>query len=298
VRIREREIWGHRDNRRGAEFYPSPRDLKRALKESPYQKEIINYFSQHGVEITNLFHWPRERRGLLSDIGILRHFLAGNIVIDPFNIERLQTDGYDVSLGKYYFVYHGSPTTPTEGSSVIFPVWKTGCPIFNPLDKEDVSRSWGEVNCAQKVRELSVLSQSHVGNVRFLEGYRPEDRVIFIEPGQMILGHTEEFIGGQNVVSTTISGKSSLGRSMVEVCSDANRGGTGFTSRWTLELTNKSGSAAIALMVGQPVATIQFTEVEPPIASYKGVYQPDGELEEIKRFWGPENMLPRMRRKK
>ena len=56
--------------------------------------------------------------------------------------------------------------------------------------------------------------------------------------------------------------------------------------------------AAIALMVGQPVATIQFIEVESPVASYGGVYQSGQTLEEIKANWEPEMMLPKMRKKK
>lgn len=299
-------FFGLLSHRRGVEFYPSPRDLVRSFEQSPYQEAILNYFSEHNVDIRGLFRWPKERRGLLSDVGILRHFLAGNIVIDPFNIERLQSNGYDVSLEENYFVYHSSPTTsgsPIKEFSPIFPAWKGGSPIFNPLDREDVFWSWREVQHAQTVGELlKSLEQSlrympGARNLRFLEGYELDDKVIFIEPGQMILGHTVEFVGGRNVISTTISGRSSLGRSMIEACSDANLGDIGFINRWTLELANKSQVATIALMVGQPIATIQFMEVEPPIANYRGVYQDGKTLEEVKASWEPEDLLPKMRKK-
>ena len=60
-----------------------------------------------------------------------------------------------------------------------------------------------------------------------LHGIKPDDLVIILYPHEMILGHTIEFVGGQNVVVPEISGKSTAGRNMIEMCSDANMGNVG-----------------------------------------------------------------------
>lgn len=288
---------------RGAEFYPSSQLLRARLEDSPHQEAISGYFSEHDVSIEELFRWPQERRSLLSDIGILRHFLAGNIIVEPFDINRLQSNGYDVSLGENYFVY----SRPAEREPFKFAFWGRDVHLHCPLDGVDVTLSWGKAQKAVSVKELmksyswsahAVPGEMREGWERFFNSFENDDQIIILEPNQMILGHTQEFIGGRNAISTTISGKSSLGRSMVEVCSDANLGDVGFTNRWTLELTNKSKEVAIALLVGQPVATIQFIEVEPPITSYGGVYQFGQTLEEIKANWDSQMMLPKMRKKK
>lgn len=291
-------FFGHR---RGAEFYPSSQALGRLFEEFSHKRAILGYFSEHSVPIKELFRWPEERpSGLLSDIGILRHFVAGNITIDPFNIERLQSNGYDVCLGGCYFTYSG----PAKKEPYRFLYWKRDIPLYNPLDEREVALSWGTAQRAKTVRDYANqfdeakkgLPREMWTELRFFEGYNFDDQIVVLEPGQMILCHTVEFIGGRNIISTTISGKSTLGRNMAEVCNDANLGDIGFISRWTLELKNKSQEMAIVLLVGQPVATVQFTEVEQPIASYQGAYQSGKTIEQVKTSWRPENMLPKMRR--
>lgn len=287
---------------RGQEFYPNSSQLRFLLEFSPYGQQIVDYFHKNNVPVERLFNWSEAKKGLLSDIGILRHLLAGNIIINPFNIQRLQSNGYDVGLGEYYYAY-SNPYGKDD--SINLPVWLDGVGLYDPLDPVVVGLTWGKVRKAVLVREklreagevLRGISREKREKFRFLEGYEADDRIIFLEPGKMVLGHTEEFIGGRNVISTTISGKSSVGRSLVEVCSDANLGDVGFISRWALELRNKSSDLAIILLVGQPIATIQFTELEQPASSYHGVYQAGQTLDEIVTSWKPEALLPKMRKK-
>jgi len=51
-----------------------------------------------------------------------------------------------------------------------------------------------------------------------LENIGPDDRIIWIKPGETILGHTLEFIGGRKSVTTMMKARSSMGRNFIEVC--------------------------------------------------------------------------------
>lgn len=68
----------------------SPEQLRKALEDSPYCDQIISYA---GSQFETLFYWPEHCGGLLTDRGILRHMLAGNIVVEPFDIRQLQPNG-------------------------------------------------------------------------------------------------------------------------------------------------------------------------------------------------------------
>ncbi|MCX8513508.1 MAG: hypothetical protein ORN26_00305 [Candidatus Pacebacteria bacterium] len=39
-----------------------------------------------------------------------------------------------------------------------------------------------------------------------------------MRPGETILAHTNEFIGGRNHITTMMKARSSMGRSFIEVC--------------------------------------------------------------------------------
>lgn len=292
---------------RGAEFYPSPDQLRQFLNKSAYRKDIEFYLSNNRASVENLINWPKEGNGLQPDIGILRHFLAGNIIIEPFNIAHLQDTGYDVSLGEWTFAQSDFKVEPGPSDMGIpdlisFLVWKIqGEPYesFNPFFQMDY---WESKPCrAKKVEELiewctrGVFREKIPWLMRVLRdrGYALDKRFFLMEPGQMLLGHTEEFIGGQNVIATTISGKSSVGRHGVEVCSDANRGGVGFINRWALELLNKSNTRPMIMAVGQPIATVQFFCVEPPLVNYRGRYQKSVSLRELIASWEPWDLLPK-----
>ena len=64
-----------------------------------------------------------------------------------------------------------------------------------------------------------------------------------------------------------------------------------------MEVTNNSKNFSIPHVVGRRIAQMVFYEVEPLEGDYvdeKGKYQISGELEELKKTWHPEMMLPRM----
>jgi len=110
--------------------------------------------------------------------------------------------------------------------------------------------------------------------------------VILVRPGDTILAHTLEVVGGRNGFTTSMRARSSIGRSCMSVCKCAGVGDVGYIARWTMEITNHS-HATIELPVGLRVAQILFYEVGETDKHYAGKY---GQSDE----WSPYEMLPRL----
>ena len=129
------------------------------------------------------------------------------------------------------------------------------------------------------------------------DSIRPEDQIILLAPGETILGHTQEFIGGRDHITTMMKARSSLGRSFIEVCKCAGWGDVGYINRWTMEITNNSTHYYIPLVVGRRIAQIIFFETGPILKSdyaKGGKYQSSGSVAQLKKDWRPTDMLPRL----
>lgn len=304
-------------------YYPSFEELRRRLKEHPARDGILQYLERYKVPIDAALRWPRRDGAVLPDLGIIRHMLAGNVVIHPFNADQLGTNSYNVTLGQHFWrrfenvngVHRLNAPRRADIRSFVSPRERARTrggeethafapsreeldeaqgpriDTYNPLDEGNVRFVWrkGEAQLAAEVER--------VNNLKF-EGIFRDDRLIMLHPHEMILAHTQEFVGGLNVVVTSISGKSTAGRNMIEVCSDANVGNIGFFNRWTLEIRNKGDKLAIPLVVGEPYAQITFYESQPAATSYAatGLYQSGESIQQVVDFWTPEMMLPRMGR--
>ncbi|GAM24181.1 hypothetical protein SAMD00019534_073560, partial [Acytostelium subglobosum LB1] len=215
-------------------------------------------------------------RSLLSDKAILSHMQKGTITISPFIRENLSTSSYDVTLGPYYY----RETLPEAGQG-----------IYNPYSQTMVNRVWGQYQIAEKAKVWSERSGIKLENID------DEDYIIWIKPGETILGHTNEFIGGNTTVTTMMKARSSLGRNFIEVCKCAGWGDVGYTSRWTMEITNNSLSYSIPLVVFRRVAQIIFFDTEGIVGpSYEssGKYQVSNDVESLRKQWQPSEMLPKM----
>ena len=114
---------------------------------------------------------------------------------------------------------------------------------------------------------------------------RATDRII-IRPGETILAHTQEVIGGRGNIASKMNARSSLGRLGISVCKCAGFGDVGFINKWTMEITNHLPSTSVVLYVGMRVAQISFFRTGIVLHEYKGKY---GQEE-----WKPEDMLPKM----
>lgn len=136
---------------------------------------------------------------------------------------------------------------------------------MNPWCESDVRKYWGDPTfCASSIT---------------------------LEPGETVLAHTTEFVGGLNHVTTMMKARSSLGRSCIGVCKCAGWGDIGYVNRWTMEITNFSTTTAIELPIGARVAQIVFLYSGKPSAEYSGKYQASRNVTE---YWTPESMLPKL----
>ncbi len=215
---------------------------------------------------------------LLSREAILRHFKNGSIIIDPYDERKLKTTSYDVSLGEWF--------------------WREAHPdgratVHNIYDEHSTADVWEGPHQAKGCHEVVARLGIELKNMK------PSDRVILLRPGETILAHTQEFIGGRHNVVTKMYARSSLGRNFIEVCKDAGWGDVGYFNRWTMEVTNNSQHFTIPLVVGRRIGQMVFYEVEPlkdalDYVGEGGKYQRSQELAELKKTWHPEMMIPKM----
>lgn len=201
----------------------------------------------------------------------------GSIVIEPFKRENLATSSYDVTLGEYFFAEQNPPHFEN---------------LYNIYDKKHTDQVWGtKPHRAKPAKEV-------LKNYRFdFTGIQPEEKIILLAPGETILGHTNEFIGGRDHITTMMKARSSLGRSFIEVCKCAGWGDVGYTNRWTMEITNNSTHYYIPLVVGRRIAQIIFFETGQILnTNYakSGKYQSGDSVAALKKNWKPEMMLPRL----
>lgn len=213
----------------------------------------------------------------LSDKKILEHMRVGSIAIEPFDKKNLATSSYDVTLGEWYF-----REQPPQGHKK----------VFNLYSKKDTGLVWDTTPHRAKT------AKEALANFNFsFDGIRPDDKVILLEPGETILAHTNEFIGGRHTVTTMMKARSSLGRDFINVCKCAGWGDVGYVNRWTMEISNSSQHYIIPLVVGRRIAQIVFFETGPILqADYaaSGKYAASTNISELKKLWRPEMMLPKL----
>lgn len=212
----------------------------------------------------------KSKTGVLSDDQIRWAHENGYIVIhnpDRPGIleENLQPCSYDITLGENYYRARNF-----DG-------------VLNPWDSKSVVEYWGECNKAEVADEEAAVKY-HV---------TPGTKYILLNPGDHILAHTNEYIGGVNNITTMMKARSSMGRCNVTICRDAGWGDVGYISRWTMEITNNN-KCPVVLPVGKRVGQIVFMWTGSVSNSYSGSYQKEKKLESIISEWSPETMLPKL----
>lgn len=218
-----------------------------------------------------------QKFSLMSDARILEELDFGRIVISPFIRKNLGTASYDVTLGEWYF-REQSPNP--------------GLVLYSPWSEEDVRAVWGTPQKADIAGEY--MSQF---SLKLPGGIKQENRIILVRPGETILCHTEEYVGGREGITTMMKARSSVGRNFIEVCKCAGWGDVGYINRWTMEVTNNSRHYIIPLVVGRRIAQIAFFEVgmtQGVDYSNSGKYQTSSDLSSLKSSWTPDDMLPKM----
>ena len=218
---------------------------------------------------------------LLNNKQILDYRAKGEIVIEPYDPKRLNTASYDVTLGEWFF--REQPLSED---------WGSDSNIYNIYSEDHVRRVWGE---PQQAKPYSFYKSKGI----YLENISDDDKIIFIDPGERILAHTQEMIGGRSTVTTMMKARSSAGRNFISVCSCAGYGDIGYYTYWTMEISNLSDHFRIPLVVGRRYAQIVFFETgeildNSDVYNKTGKYQSDADLKSIAEKWTPYDMLPKM----
>lgn len=246
---------------------------------------------------------------LLSDRAIMRYRKAGEVVIEPFNQENLHTTSYDVTLGNFY--YRANRENHYEVLTIPAHSTASGAPerpntllkglLYDPF-KDPATNIWSgpyDANSAASISEDAKES----GLVHWVRRFRGEDdkvsskNFILLRPGESILAHTNEFIGGVNHTVGMMKARSSMGRIGIEVCKCAGWGDIGYFNRWTMEITNNSQNNVIPLRVGMRIAQIVFFDTEGTLGgtyNSTGKYQTTNDLTKLQAEWHPSQMLPKL----
>ena len=176
---------------------------------------------------------------ILSDSKILQALESGDIVIDPFDREKLNAHSYDVTLGKTLRMYQGQ--IHTEAS--IIAGWHSHqyCIIPHP--------------------NLYFVECDHLDSKAdnpTVEFEIPDDGMVLI-PGNLYLMHTVERVNSRRY-APMLNGKSSVGRLGTEIHCTAGYGDVGFNGKhWTLEV---QVALPVKVYPGMPIGQIQFEVVD------------------------------------
>lgn len=204
----------------------------------------------------------------------------GMIVCEPHNPKHVSEASLDFTLGYYYYEQEANANSA----------------IYNPFDKYEVDRYFKGPFMAKPHSEWSKIS-----GFSMLENIPKDHPVIVLKPGERILAHTHEFIGIRaEGGACEVKSRSSWGRNGVAVCFDAGWVDPGYINRITLEIYNLNKHESVVLPVGERIGQLIFHKTGPVSGSYSqgrggmsGKYQHTDDLDELKKSWRPEMMLPR-----
>lgn len=243
-----------------------------------------------------------DAKGIFSSQELRVAIELGHVICDPAPT-AINGSSIDVRLGEHFYLA-GNPRHVQT--------------IFNPFDKEDSTRYFGDPMKAEPAQLVLRKAEQQLedladNNLISLEEYRrrkehlhdaseiqqldPEHPIILLRPRERILAHTLEFIGIRAPGTTSMQTRSTIGRTGVATCFCAGWGDPGYVNRWTMEVNNLNEFEYIPLALGQRVAQIVFAATGPVNIEYSqvtGKYQPEhsSDIAQIKELWTPDRMLP------
>lgn len=184
---------------------------------------------------------------------------TGEIVMLPQDLSRVNNGSVDVSLGR--FVLRVKNRFRRRGNKI----------RVNDMKAEDVFD---------------------------LEDLKATNGVLMLDPGERVLAHTHEFIGGRTHTLPEMRAKSTMARWGLTVCACAGWGDVGYFNRWTMEIKNLN-ECEVEIDMGTLVAQIVFHDVGAPEKGTvynqpgAGSYQQGDDLEALTREWRPSMMAPK-----
>lgn len=214
---------------------------------------------------------------MLGSKAIYEAIQEGDIIISPFLEKHLGPNSYDLRLGSWHVRQKSSGYSTSYLHSEL-------------VDAIDSSSSEEVVNKYNRdlIENGGILLDDPIDGSRLWRSPREaQGGIIWLRPGELILGHTLERVGCYNNITGEMSSRSSMMRHGISVCIDAGLGDVGFDSKWTMEISNHTRHL-IGLRVGMRIAQMKFHRIEGPGKDYasKGGTYGQGE-------WHPGDMIPR-----
>lgn len=218
-----------------------------------------------------------QRGAILSDLEIIEEYKLGNIIIEPYNRDRIGPNSLDVTMGENFYI-----ANPTEVR------------YLNSENGESIAKYWG----------VSKDSNANYGAIKAFEVNTKEEakdyyvsvgtKIILLKPNELVLGHTNELIGGKYQITTSMDARSTKGRCGYSVCKCAGKGDVGYFERWTMEIQNHAEVPQV-IEVGTTCAQITFTRTGPVERSYetRGQYQQQNSIDDMIKNWTPLKMIPK-----
>lgn len=217
---------------------------------------------------------------VLSDRDIKLAKNEGRIIIEPYDESQLTSCAYDVRLG------HNVIRSRSQQR------WNAVCNISTGLSWlyhfvlsfwNTPTNPWESTYDYWGVPEKPVSRNGVLGFI--------------VQPGELLLGHTVEYIGSTrgSELTTMMKARSSIGRIGLTVCACAGLGDVAYFSIWCMEIKNHSDTA-IFLPVGVRVAQIVFMHAKGAEQNYtdKGRYQNNDNLKDVIHNWTPTSLYPRL----
>ena len=151
---------------------------------------------------------------VLSGTKIFEEVKNGNISIDPYDVNRINPNSYNLRLGNKLLVYK----SPDYES--------------NPALRERIRRIPKVGRYIPSYKEI--ILDSHAPNLT--DEYIIGEEGFLLQPGILYLGTTMEKVYTDRYVPI-LNGRSSTGRLSMTVHITAGFGDVGFDGKWTLEIT-------------------------------------------------------------
>lgn len=209
---------------------------------------------------------------ILSDTEILAAIQRGDIVIDPFDVNQLGGNSYDVRLGPVLRVYEtialwtACIAWKSDADNGLAMLWEN-----RPLRRDGDSVATC-LDCAIEPRTLDIPIP--IGGCKLV-------------PGVLYLASTVEYTETHTTVPH-LDGKSSIGRLGIFIHATAGRGDVGFKGHWTLEL---SVVQPVRVYAGMPIGQLTYHlvhgEVERAYQTKPGASYLDGRdpMPQPSRLW-------------
>jgi deoxycytidine triphosphate deaminase len=198
----------------------------------------------------------KPRTGVLSDRAIIKELECNNLIIEPFDKNKLNCASYDISLGDTYCRRKPRLMEVKNSSEIL-------------ISSSDHSKP---------------ISISEALNVIWDTPKNSKDEIV-IYKGETVLCHSVEFIGSRksSIVSQLVP-KAIITFAGIRV--DSGHGNIGYFNRWLLNITNTT-NYDISLKVGGPIAQIVFQYSNSYYEDYSkvGIFQDSNKLDKLISGW-------------